>query len=292
MKAAALLGVMDEVDLLPRCLEHLSRIGVDRVIVRDGGSTDGGLQWLQARQGDRLRVQPLSAEEMRDPAACSRRDVELLRSTGADWVIFLDADEFWLPATGSLLDGAQWHDEAVHAIRVPRFNIALGPQGPLMPPAPTRDKYHGTWMFSRAIADFRQHLENEPLTPWISGVPVPKIAVRPDRVHGMEAGWHGALDAGGGAIAMQLAQGLIAAHLPFDTADRFRRKVDNIRKMLATYPDAFAPGQAWHWRRWAGLESDTALEQEFARQRLTDAELAVLRDDGALRSAAQLLGGA
>lgn len=292
MKAAALLGLMDEVDLLPRCLEHLARIGVDSVVVRDGGSTDGGLQWLEPRQGDRLRVEPVTAHEMNDQAACSRRDVELARATGADWVIFLDADEFWLPAAGRLLEGEPWRDETVDAIRVPRFNIALGQRGPLMPQVPTPDAYSSLWMFTRAIAGFRGHLERHPLTPWITGVPVPKFAVRPHRVHSLLTGWHGALGADDSPLAVRPAQGLIAAHLPFDTLARFGRKVDNIRRMLAKYPDTFGPNEAWHWRRWAALDSPTALEQEFARQRLTEAELATLRSEGALRSAAQLLASA
>lgn len=289
MKAAALLGVMDEIDLLPRCLEHLARIGVDEVIVRDGGSTDGSLPWLRARQGARLRVEPVGPQEIADPAACARRDAELARSTGADWVIFLDADEFWLPAGGALLDGEQWRDEALHAISVPRFNVALGQEGPLMPQAPTPDTYADIWLHARAIAGFRRHLEEHPQTPWITGVPVAKVAVRPGKVHALDAGWHGARSVDGAAVAAQGARGLIAAHLPFDSFARFRNKVDNIRAMLAAYPDTFAPNEAWHWRRWAGLETAQALECEFDRQRMADAELEALRAEGALRSAAQLL---
>ena len=41
MSILALLGVLDEVELLPHAMEHLRRIGVDRIIALDAGSTDG-----------------------------------------------------------------------------------------------------------------------------------------------------------------------------------------------------------------------------------------------------------
>lgn len=289
MRIAALLGVMDEVELLPRCLEHLYRIGVDAVLARDGGSTDGSLELLLSLQGERLRVERIGEDEIGDHVLCSRREAEAVRSLEADWVVFLDADEFWLPATGSLRDGPQWHDEAVDMIQVQRYNVALARSGPLAPALMAPQGYAETALFARAVPHFRKHLQEQPLTPWITGVPVAKFAARPGCLASVDVGWHGAQGRDGKPIRRQPSADIVVAHLPFTTESRFRRKVDNIRRMLSSHPECFPPDSAWHWRRWAALPSASAVEHEFALQCLSDAELAALRADGALRSAAELL---
>jgi glycosyltransferase involved in cell wall biosynthesis len=289
MKFGALLGVMDEVELLPRCLEHLYRIGVDRVVARDGGSTDGSLELLRSMAGERLTLVELGEDEKRDPDICSTREAEDAQAIDADWILFLDADEFWLPASGSLHDGPQWHDTSIDVIQVPRYNVALVPAGPLAPATLTPEHHDALWMFARAIPNFRRHLQERPLTPWITGVPVAKFAARPGRLGIVEAGWHGVQGQDGAVLTRQPARDVIAAHLPFTTASRFAQKVANIRRMFATYPDCFPPNQAWHWRRWAELASDEAVRNEFELQCLSDAETAALRDDGTIRNAHQLL---
>lgn len=284
-----MLGVMDEVDLLPGCLEHLYRIGVETVLARDGGSSDGSLELLRSLEGDRLRVVRVEEAEIGDPALCSLREAEAARSLDADWVLFLDADERWLPAAGSLHECAGWQDDSVGLVQVQRFNVALmRSAGPALP-AITPDRYAELQMFARAIPDFARHLDREPLTPWITGVPVSKFAARPQRLGSVDLGWHGAQGRDGAVLGCRPARDAIVAHLPFTTASRFRRKVENIKHMFATHPDCFPPGSAWHWRRWSGLESDAAIEREFELQCLSDADAARLAADGSLRSAADLL---
>ena len=106
MKIVAVVGVMDERELLPDCVRHLYDIGVDEVVVRDAGSTDGSLDWAQAHQGPRLRLVPVGEDEKTQPAIWHARECEIADATRADWVLHLDADEFWLPATGRL---PCWH---------------------------------------------------------------------------------------------------------------------------------------------------------------------------------------
>lgn len=281
---------MDERPLLPSCLAQLERIGVERIVVRDGGSTDGSLEWLRARAGERLRIDSVGDDEKRDPVLCAFREAEAARAIGADWVLFLDADEFWLPAAGRLDDGAQWRDLGLDLLQVPRFNVALGPEGPLMPDPPLPAGYAATWLFARPIPRFRQHLADHPGTPWISGVPVPKFAARPEALGRIEPGWHGARDGDGQPLRRASATGLLIAHLPFTDAARFRQKVDNIRRLFDADPGCFAPDQGWHWRRWAALPDEAAVAAEFARQCLDRDEIDAMRRDGSLRDAASLLG--
>ena len=289
MKIVAVVGVMDERDLLPDCVRHLYDIGVDEVVVRDAGSTDGSLDWARAHQGPRLRLAPVGEDEKTQPAIWHAREREIAEITGADWVLHLDADEFWLPATGRLRDSAQWQDEALDLIQVPRYNVALGQGGLDLPWPPTPAVYERLWLFARPIPEFRQHLETHPLTPWITGVPVPKIAVRPRHLGSLALGCHDAQGRPGQPFARAVSQDIVTAHLPFSHYPRFARKVANIRALFAAYPERFPPGTAWHWRRWAVLEGEAALQAEFALQQLAAPEWAELQASGALQSARQLL---
>src|SRR5688572_15242144 len=102
MRFAALLGVKDEVELIRPCVAHLRHIGVDQIIVSDYGSTDGTLEILadEQRAGD-LVLESVDVLTVADYEQWSVRERALAESTGADWVLFLDADEFWIPASGS-----------------------------------------------------------------------------------------------------------------------------------------------------------------------------------------------
>ncbi|WP_374428061.1 glycosyltransferase family 2 protein [Ideonella dechloratans] len=289
MKIVAVVGVMDERELLPECVRHLYDIGVDEVVVRDAGSTDGSLEWAQAHQGPRLRLVPVSEEEKTQPPVWHAREREIAEMTRADWVLHLDADEFWLPATGQLRDSPQWHDEALDLIRVARYNVALGPSGREVPWPPSPHTFDRLWLFARPIPEFRQHLQTHPLTPWISGVPVPKIAVRPRHLATLEPGCHEAHGLAGQPFVRAASRDIVTAHLPFSTFGRFARKLANIRALFRDYPERFPPGAAWHWRRWAALPDDAAVQAEFALQHLDAQEFATLQADGALQSARQLL---
>ena len=132
MKFAALVGVKDEVELIGACISHLRHIGVDQIVVSDYGSTDGTLDILadESRAAD-LSVRSVDVSTVPDYDRWSVREVVLADLTRADWVLFLDADEFWIPASGALRDTCHLLDADV--LSVERFNIALTSQQQSMP---------------------------------------------------------------------------------------------------------------------------------------------------------------
>ena len=289
MRIAALLGLKDEAELLPHVIDHLYGIGIDLIVARDCGSTDGSAEILRQRQSGRLRLEPLTEEENGDDQLWARRESEVARSTDADWVIFLDADEFWLPATGSLKSCPQLHDPSIDVLRVRRFNVLLGEHGPCMPPRLTPAHYSELQMFVKSYSDLRTQLEQYPDTLWSSGIPMPKMIARPSRIGPVNPGHHGAEGADGGVLSMAPAVDVVIAHLPFSTPERFRRKVENIRELLGRYPGMF-PGQGgWHWKRWIKIAEQGALEAEFDRQRVSYVTLERLKATGDVQSAAAVL---
>ncbi len=286
MKIAAHIGVKDEAELIERCIGHLRRIGVSQFIVCDMGSTDGTAGILERQRSDDFHIIMLSNREA--DAEWLRRNETAIRDIDADWLLFLDADEFPLPAAGSLhgiLAGT-----AADLLSVPRYNVAIGPNGPYLPTELGPERYGEVELIVEAVADFRRSLAKDPDIPWIRAVPAPKIAVRPKAIGRLLQGVHDIVPAG--PITRAPAQGLLIAHLALSTPERFRRKIDNIREFFAHH-DAYAgPDIAWHWRRWAGLADRGEIDGEFARSVFSVQFLDALRRDGIVRSAAEMLRGA
>lgn len=279
---AAIVGVKDERELLPHCMAQLARIGVGRVYAIDCGSTDGSLEWLQANAGDGLRV--LHYDD-RDPdgASWERLNLRLARESGADWVLFLDADEFWIPASGRLRDctGLANHD----VLRVHRFNVPLGPQGPCLGLGDPPGDADSLSLIVEPVPEFRARLATDAELPWIRGVPVPKVMARRECIAGLADGGHEVIG-DDQALRRLVPTDLLIAHLPFTTSARFERKLANIRRVFEVHDGYFGEHLAWHWRRWLALPDDAAVRAEFDRQRFDDGTLARLRAAGVVMTAA------
>lgn len=89
--------VRDEADIVQSVLENLFAQGVDLVIATDNGSIDGTTEILESF-GNRidLRHDPVHKKQQYSTVSQMAHDAYTLH--GADWVINIDADEFWLPA--------------------------------------------------------------------------------------------------------------------------------------------------------------------------------------------------
>jgi Glycosyl transferase family 2 len=102
---AMTLVVRDEEDILEANLDYHLAQGVDVILAMDHGSSDRTSEIL-SRYAAGGRVHWLRDEER--PFDQARHVNQLLRLAadehGADWVIHGDADEFWMPAVGSLRD--------------------------------------------------------------------------------------------------------------------------------------------------------------------------------------------
>lgn len=287
MNVAAILGIKDEAELLPAVIDHLYRIGVDLIVARDNHSTDGSAEFLHLHESGRLRLAPLGMAEVGDNELWARREVELAKSTDADWVLFLDADEFWLPAFGSLKDCSSLRNPNVNLLTVNRYNVPITHDGLRFPELPVPACYGDLDLFVRPYDDFRHYIEDHPQTSWISGVPMPKIIVRPSHIASVNLGHHDASGLGGASLAQAVSRDILIAHLPFTTAERFLRKIDNIRELLRSHANIFPGDAAWHWKRWLRIAEEGGLNEEFQLQCISEDTLRTLRAEGVICSAAR-----
>jgi hypothetical protein len=157
-RIAAFLGVKDEVELFDQSIAHLRAIGVDYIMACDMSSTDGTAEILEKYRSDDFSILTLTDAALSDEAAPDdtwfSQNLKRYTNATADWVIFLDADEFWLPASGSLKDCEAF--SVADVLTVERFNVPLGPNGPLMPQDLGPKNYGDILLVIEAIPDLHQ----------------------------------------------------------------------------------------------------------------------------------------
>jgi glycosyltransferase involved in cell wall biosynthesis len=281
MKFAAILGVKDEVEILADCIAHLRAIGVTHIIAHDAGSSDGSERILAEHAGADFEI--VEHSDMHpDPDAWTALHARLARDCDADWVLFQDADEFWLPASGTLHDCRSLDDADI--VIVPRFNVALGPDGPRIAGGDTPLGASDMELLVRPPENFRARLMAGEDFGWIRGVPNPKAIVRPACVGSVTDGDHDVVPPPGVTARRGVGTDLAIAHLPFSTLPRFARKIANVRRVFDVHDEYCGEHIAWHWRRWLSLPDAAAIAAEFARQQVDDAALAQLRSQGYARS--------
>jgi glycosyltransferase involved in cell wall biosynthesis len=277
---AAVVGVKDEVELIDPCIEHLRSIGVGRIQVMDCGSTDGSVEAVvrQCARGDVTLTQVDDLDP--DPRSWSRAATALARSSGAEWVLFLDADEYWIPATGSIASIAGL--DALDVLTVDRFNVPLDRHGLLTEDRALPRVGCDASLIVRSLPDFRARLASDPDLPWIRIVPVPKVMARAERIADVDDGFHGITATEGAPLRSATATDLLIAHVPFTTLPRFARKVENIRRIFAVHDAYCGDNIAWHWRRLLACEDDASIREEFERQVFNDTTMEALRAQGVI----------
>src|SRR6266542_1892559 len=188
-RIAACLGVKDEIELIEPAIAHLRAIDVDFILACDAYSTDGTYEILKEYQSDgefallQGDARQLDAFHLWEHALAG-----LVSKAGCDWIVFLDADEFLTPASGSLKDcvDLEWAD----VLSIARFNVPLGSARPTMPDLLTPEAYQELLLLVNPIPGFRTYLQTHSDVPWIMGVPHPKLMARPGRIAGLKVGWH------------------------------------------------------------------------------------------------------
>lgn len=129
MKLVATLMVRDEIDIIAATIEHHLDQGVDLIIATDNGSLDGTRQVLQ-KYADLGRV-----ELHDDPVHHKQQGTTVTRMArrahiehGADWVLNIDADEFWVPVDKNLTlrQALEKIPMSLNAFQVPVTNL-VGP---------------------------------------------------------------------------------------------------------------------------------------------------------------------
>ena len=122
-------------------------------------------------------------------------------------------------------------------------------------------------------------------------MPKPKIAVRPPVVMSVRDAVHDIIAHPGRNPLRAVSADIILAHVALSSYQRFARKIENIRQVFRIYQGSLDPGFGWHWKRWLEIADRGELETEFANSRLDASEIARLKAEGVISSAAAILSG-
>jgi hypothetical protein len=292
-------SVQNEVEIIEQQVAHLRAIGIQHVVACDITSDDGTAEILARHRSDRFSVLTFTPREALNHEVPWERSWDCrvfdeLHTLGADWAIFLDADEFWLPASGRLSDCTALRHADV--LVVDRYNVPLRTTGPLAPGGLTPAGYDTLSLVTDRVSNdqLHQELATDPTRPWTFAAVLPKVMARVSLIRGVDSGMHNVLE-GDVPLRRVVPDDLLIAHLPFTAETRFIRKVASIRATFAAadvdVTDAAESwetvGMAWHGRRWATLP-DHQLAAEFARNRFDEAQIGELRQAGRVASAASV----
>ena len=227
MKLVATLLVRDEVDVVAATVEHHLSQGVDLVIATDNGSVDGTREVLEAYAGAG-RVEVIDEpEHTYKQAEWVTRMARRAADVGADWVINLDADEFWVPA-----DRARTLREVLADVP-PEYSTVLARRTDLV-------GVRGTWgPWPRRLRWRNLNTLSERGTPL-----APKVCHRAAPEVGVAQGNHAVTGIEGERLPDEPIDVL---HVPLRSWPQFQRKIANGGSSYAANTE-LAPEIGWHWR--------------------------------------------
>jgi Glycosyl transferase family 2 len=281
---AAAVFHADKPELLRRCVEHHLAAGVDRIFISLNVDDPESAEVAAAFESPGVRVARIDDYA---PDRIGYFDAALRAVaawTDPDWLMFVDSDEFWLPAGGTMRAVAGLENTGACCVR--RFNAppVRGADGALR-------AFDVSSLANVTVIGERQAMDAEFLArnaaPWITAKIGPKHMLRPRVARRVGFGAHDFVPAGDG-VRVIVPDDLLIVHFPFTDEARFRRKVELIREMLTAHADRIHPGEAWHWRHWLRVAEGGGLASEFAAQVIDAGDVAELRARGVLTTPAEL----
>jgi hypothetical protein len=274
----AIVGHADDASLLRCCIQHHLAIGVEHVFVSLNGDDPESAAVVASFPDDKVKgeaVRDYTDDTLLFFTAAVRRATEW---SSPDWVLFVDTDEFWVPARGRIDEVAGL--DRLDVLSVGRYNSPpiRGRAGAITWADPVG---LGTPIFGDpqvTVDGFA--IEPRANPPWITTKVGPKVMVRPELVRQVARGGH-AVVGNVPVLRERTPTDLVIVHLPFTTGERFRRKIRAVERRIAEHEHR-NPGGATHWHRWVAVGGQDLIEAEYAHQIVDQADLDQLTRSGIL----------
>ena len=267
MRVAALMLVRDEADVLGANLAHHRALGIDDFWIVDNGSTDatGDILRKAARDDASIRWHrddgPFAQSEMTSALA---RDAH---RAGADWVVAIDADEFWVTDGRNLhavLDGTA---PSVAALAVDVVNFV---QGRWVTEAWPGALLTMTRRAPESVGASRdaQWLVEHHHAGYVETAYPAKLVSRTAEAMTIALGNHGVAGVDG---PVEPTGAVTCLHAPLRARDRIVVKGGHAARMPS---DSFGSGDGWQPRRWDSLPPEL-IDAEWRANSYDDVDLDV-----------------
>lgn len=254
IRLAMTILVKNEADIIEHNIRVHAALGVDCFVAMDNGSTDGTREILaQLAEEFDLHIIDQTEQTYRQRQWMTQLAHYARTQLGADWVINNDADEFWIPQTGTLKTGLDRTGSVIHARR---HNMVLGEES-LSPDYPF---YKTTLMVRHPISydKWAQRNQTNISLPLVSIKP--KVMINPHGLLKIKGGNHHAVHVGNLFNKRQDSQ-INIHHYPIRSYAQFEKNIRN-RVELAKVNDI---RMGDHYFRWVEFYKQGKLEEEYDR---------------------------
>ena len=284
MRLAMSLLVRDEADIIAANIRFHADLGVELFIVTDNASVDGTRELLDDLSRDiEIIIIDEPAHTIDQDLWVTRMAHQIQQSGRADWIINNDADEFWLPSSGSLpeaierqLQSSELPAEDIGLLYCQRSNLI-----------PTREAVCAAdYRFSDNVYRVQRTLthDKEPQAAWhengsdilIRTLPG-KVITRIEGLVSVDMGNHGANH----ELARVDTGQIDILHFPVRRFEQFERKVLNYGQSLENNT-RFEQNISRHLRHWYTQHLDGRLREEYDRFVLPQADVQELVKDNIL----------
>jgi hypothetical protein len=260
----------NEVDIIETNIRTHANLGVDAFVVMDNGSTDGTREKL----ADLTKSFDLSIIDQPEQSYQQAKWMLQLahnarKNQGAQWVISNDADEFWLPETGSLKDHLLMKDSVV---TIPRSNMILDESA-------LTDHYQFTqarWRVNYPICYNKQAQLGDASLSMLLAPISPKVIVNPSGLIKLSGGNHRAKH-WFKLATKRTTDAIRVYHFPIRSWQQFEQNIIQRKKLLS---QGVRMGD--HYRRWVSCLEQGTLRDEFEKLVIHQKELASLARFGIL----------
>lgn len=248
----AVMVVRNEADLLPINIRYHAAQGIAEFRIVDNGSSDATAERL-CDLAQTVRIQwtrdegPFHQSEM-----VTRLAADAARA-GADWIVPIDADEFWSAGGGRLAEALAASPAGAIEARVINFvqhrgNHARGEAALLTMTARVATAY--PYAHCRELVEARQiaFVEMQYPAKWLVRAS-PDLRIHPG-AHGVEgiAGVPGA------------SPEIVCLHAPIRSRAVLDARAEHGRRLIEA---GYSPGHGWQNQRWHRLDTEDMLEEEW-----------------------------
>ncbi len=266
------LLIKDEADIIEENIRVHASLGVDSFIVMDNGSTDGTIEKVRLLSNE-FHITLIERPSLDYQQSNWKTEMARIacKTHGADWTIANDADEFWIPNSGSLKDRLTKVGSIIHC---ERRNV-LFEQEAFESGAPfwsQTSTVHNPVLYCKGneLKDVHRSI----MMGKIHG----KVMVRSLGMLRIKGGNHRAWHAWGW-LNQRDEKDITVYHYPIRSKSHFLANVEHRAKLL----DAGITKMGNHYRRWAEMFQNGSIEEEFRRLVLSPEYKTCLMDLGIIR---------